>query len=253
LTIAVQDSAGSTASRTFSVNFVLPQVTGLIFKPGGGTVNPQSQPALQITLNSPSPVDLTGTLTLTFAADSGGDDQAIQFATGGRKASFTISANSTSANFSISNFALQTGTVAGLITLTAHLEAAGIDVTPTPAPFSQIRINPSAPFLNPPQATRATSGFTVTITGYSTTREVSQAIFHFNPASGANLQTTDVTIPVTSLFSAWFQSSAITAFGSQFLFTQPFTVQGDTQSIGSVTVTLVNSQGNSSSVTATIQ
>jgi hypothetical protein len=253
LTVTVQDNAGNTASRTFSVNFAAPPVLVLIFKPGGGTTSPQSQPPLQITLNDPFPADLKGTLTLTFAADTGGDDQAVQFATGGRTASFTIPANSTAASFSIPNFALQTGTVAGLITLTAHLEAAGVDVTPTPIPSSQLRINPSAPFLNTPQAARTTSGFTVTVTGYSTTREVSQAIFHFNPATGANLQTTDVTIPVSSLFSTWFQSSAVTAFGSQFLFTQPFTVQGDTQSISSVTVTLVNSQGNSQPATAPIQ
>jgi hypothetical protein len=93
----------------------------------------------------------------------------------------------------------------------------------------------------------------VTITGYSTTREISQAIFRFNAASGANLQTTDVTIPVSSLFSGWFQSSGIAAFGSQFLFTQPFTVQGDTQAISSVTVTLVNTQGNSQQTTAPMQ
>jgi hypothetical protein len=253
LTVTVQDSSGITASQSFSVNFALPQLLGIVFKPGGGTTNAQSQPPLQITLNAPFPVDLKGTLTLTFAADTGADDQAVQFATGGRTATFTIPANSTAASFSIPNFALQTGTVAGLITLTAHLEAAGIDITPTPAPFSQLRVSSSVPVLNAPQATRTTGGFTVTITGYSTTREISQAIFHFNPASGANLQTTDVTIPVSSLFSAWFQSSGIAAFGSQFLFTQPFTVQGDTQSISSVTITLVNSQGNSQQATAPIQ
>jgi hypothetical protein len=128
-----------------------------------------------------------------------------------------------------------------------------VDVTPTPAPTSQIRINSSVPFVSTPQATRTTSGFTVTISGFSTTREISQAVFHFNPASGSNLQTTDVTIPVGSMFNAWFQSSAVTAFGSQFLFTQPFTIQGDSQSVSSVTITLVNSQGNSQPATVTIQ
>jgi hypothetical protein len=45
----------------------------------------------------------------------------------------------------------------------------------------------------------------------------------------------------------------VTAFGSQFLFTQSFTVQGDTQAIVSATVVLVNAQGNSQQFTATIQ
>jgi len=56
---------------------------------------------------------------------------------------------------------------------------------------------------------------------------------------------------VSSLFSAWYSSSTSTPFGSQFLYTQPFTVQG-TGAIASVTVTLVNANGNSTTVSATI-
>jgi hypothetical protein len=219
----------------------------------GSTANPQSQPPVQLTLAGPFPVPIAGAVTLSFQADVGGDDLAVQFSSGGRTAPFTIPANSSTAAFSIPNLALQTGTVAGLITLTARLAASGTDITPSPPPTKQIRINAASPTLSAVQATRTATGFTITIQGFSTTREITQAIFHFNPAAGADLQTTDVTIPVASTFNSWFQSDAVTAFGSQFLFTQSFTVQGDTQAIVSATVVLVNAQGSSQHFTVAIQ
>jgi hypothetical protein len=73
----------------------------------------------------------------------------------------------------------------------------------------------------------------------------------FNPGAGANLQTTSLTLQVGSIFAPWLQSSQV--IGSQFLFTQPFTVSGNLQAVTSITVTLMNSQGSSQAVTATIQ
>jgi hypothetical protein len=253
ISITVQDRTGTTTGRGYTVTFALPVLPAVAFGGVGSTANPLSQPPVQLTLANPFPVPIAGTVTLSFQADVGGDDLAVQFSSGGRTAAFTIPANSNLAAFSIPSLALQTGTVAGLITLTAHLQAAGTDITPSPPPTDQIRINAASPTLSAVQATRTATGFTIAIQGFSPTREITQAIFHFNPASGADLQTTDVTIPVASTFNSWFQSDAVTAFGSQFLFTQSFTVQGDTQAIVSATVALVNTQGSSQQSTATIQ
>jgi hypothetical protein len=253
VSISVQDRTGTTTGRGYTVTFALPPLPAVAFAGVGSTANPQSQPPVQLTLANPFPVPLAGVVALSFQADVGGDDLAVQFSSGGRTAAFTIPANSSTAAFSVPGLALQTGTVAGLITLTARLQASGTDITPSPPPSAQIRINAVSPILSAVEATRTATGFTITIQGYSTTREITQAIFHFNPAAGADLQTTDITIPVASTFSSWFQSDAVTAFGSQFLFTQSFTVQGDTQAIVSATVMLVNAQGNSQQFTATIQ
>ncbi|PWU02880.1 MAG: hypothetical protein C5B51_20150 [Terriglobia bacterium] len=251
--VTVQDRAGASASRGYAVSFALPLLPALSFGAISETAAPQSQPLVQLTLANSYPAALTGTLTLAFRADVGGDDQTVQFSSGGRTAPFTIAANGTAAVFAIPNLAMQTGTVAGLLTLTARLQAGGADVTPSPAPTRQIRINPSPPAIAGVQSSRTSTGFTVVTNGFSTTREVTQATFHFNGAAGADLQTTDLTMPVASMFNSWFQSTAVTAFGSQFLFTQSFTVQGDTQAIASVTVTLSNAQGNSQQFTAALQ
>jgi hypothetical protein len=71
---------------------------------------------------------------------------------------------------------------------------------------------------------------------------VTQAVFAFSAASGQTLQSTasSITVDVTSLFSGFFGSSSQ---GSQFVFTQPFTVQGDPTAVIPVSVTLSNRVG----------
>jgi len=251
--ITVQDHAGASAARAYTVQFGLPPAPDLTIEGLGDTAAPQSQPTIQVTVANPYPAPITGTLTLSFRADVGGDDQMVQFSSGGRTVSFTIPSNASTAAFSIPSLALQTGTVAGLITLTAHLEAAGTDITPAPAPARPIRINAAAPAISSVEASHTSTGFTVVTNGFSTSREITQAVFHFNGAVGANLQTTDIAVAAGPIFDSWFQSAAVSAFGSQFLFVQSFTVQGDMQAIASVTVKFVNAQGDSQQFTAAIQ
>jgi hypothetical protein len=88
--------------------------------------------------------------------------------------------------------------------------------------------------------------------GTSTTLDMKTAAFHFTPAAGATLQTTDVAIDVSSLFAAWYGNAASLATGSQFSLIVPFTVAGNTSTIASVTVTLINSVGGSAPVSANI-
>jgi hypothetical protein len=134
------------------------------------------------------------------------------------------------------------------------MQAAGQDVTPSPAPRQTIRIAAAAPVIVPGTITavRNSTGFTVTLTGYATDRELTQAVFQFTAASGSNLQTTTLTVPLDALFAQYFSGSSAIPFGSQFTYTQPFTVTGSTQAIVSVTVTLVNKIGQSSPATATL-
>ena len=78
---------------------------------------------------------------------------------------------------------------------------------------------------------------------------MTQAEFHFSAVPGKSLGTTDLTVPVTSAFQAWYQSGASDADGTTFTYTQPFTVNGDASDIQSITVTLTNSQGVSEPTT----
>jgi hypothetical protein len=190
-------------------------------------------------------------LTLSFAPDSGADDPAIQFSSGGRTARITVPAGATNG---ATDVGVQTGSVAGLIAITAQLLASGQDVTPSPAPRRTIRIAAAAPVVVPGTLTavRNSTGFTVTLTGFVTDRELTQAAFQFTAASGANLQTTTLTVPADTLFAQYFSGSSAAPFGSQFTYTQPFTVTGSNQAIASVSVTLVNKIGQSMPVTATL-
>ncbi|MFB3828392.1 MAG: beta strand repeat-containing protein [Bryobacteraceae bacterium] len=253
VTARARDQGGRTASRALSLTIGLPAAPPVTFTGVPDVSDPARQPAIQVSLGATYPVPLTGVVTLTFAPLAGRDDPAVQFSTGGRTATFTVPAGSTTANFSVPNLGLQTGTVAGTITLTVSLNAGGTDVTPSPAPTRVIRINPSAPTLSDLRITRTATGFEVQLTGFSTTREVTQAVFRFTAAAGANLQTTEVTINVEQLFSSWFSGAASAVHGGRFTFTQPFTISGDTAAITSISVTLVSRQGNSNSLSGNLQ
>jgi hypothetical protein len=84
------------------------------------------------------------------------------------------------------------------------------------------------------------------ITGYSTARELTQAVFGFNAASGSTLQSTasSITIDTGSQFNTWFQDPNNSQFGSVFVYTQPFAVQGDVNAVLPSSVTLTNRIGS---------
>ena len=97
--------------------------------------------------------------------------------------------------------------------------------------------------------TRNGTGFTLTITGYVTDREITQAIFTFN---GTGWAPTSLTVALDSLFVGYFGGSQSSGAGGQFVLTQPFAISGNAQAVTSVTVTLVNGVGSSSAVTVAL-
>ena len=233
----------------------------------GGNVAPASQPGVSLTLADSYPVDLNGVLTLTTSGNLGTDPN-VQFATssssGGRTVDFVIPAGSKSANFAGigSQILLQTGTVAETITLApTFATTAGVDVTPASPRTLEFTVPSVAPFLVSAQIANETSNsFELVLIGYSTTRSLSSLSVTFNPATGFNVGTVQLTVDLSQVSTAWFQSSASLQFGGQFQITESFTLQGtplkgDTliQSIASVTATVSNGIGTSSSLEAPVQ
>jgi len=249
ITVTVKDAAAKTATGTAQVTISLPPTPPVGFTGVSGTGTPGGQQTVGVTLSDPYPTDMAVTLTLTFAPDSGPDDPTVMFATGGRTAHLTVPAGAT---VSLTSVGVQVGTVAGTITITAQLQVGTTDVTPSPAPKITIRINAAPPTISSATATRNATGFTVVVTGFAPDREITSAQFTFNPAPGSTLQTTSLTVAVDAVFGPWFSGPGV-AFGSQFTFTQPFTIQGSAQSIVSVTITLVNKLGSSNTVTVNLQ
>src|SRR5205085_8854654 len=129
---------------------------------------------INIQLSATYPADITGQLTATFAPSASvpADDPSIQFATGGRTVDFTVKANTQQAVFPVSSMALQTGTVAGTITLSIKVQSAGAD----PITASQtIQVTPAVPAIRSISLVTTSTGFEVHISGLSNTREVSEA------------------------------------------------------------------------------
>jgi hypothetical protein len=247
--VQVVDNARLTASQTFSISIGVPpppqtRVTGV---PDSSTA--AQQISFGVNLASGYAFDIKGTVTISFEPDavSPADDQTIQFSTGGRTASFTIPANATQS----SQIALQTGSVAGTITLAFALQAAGVDLDATGLDQT-IRIARAAPAIQSVNVTRNAGGFTVQVQGLSTPRELIEVALHFAAAAGANLQTTDLAESLTAVGKQWYQSQASAQFGSQFALVLPIsTSQGSATAVSGVSVVLKNSAGDSQKVSAT--
>ena len=211
------------------------------------TVDAGQNASLSLTI-SPYPVPLTATVTLDFTPDPPNTvvDPTVLFANNTTTDVIHISANS---GAPIPPIDFSTGSTAGTITITIKLSAGGADVTPaslTPVP---VVIAAAPPVISSATLSQSGSTLTVAILGLSSTREMTQATFHFTPAAGQTLTTTDLTVDLSSAFSTWYGSAKSDAFGTTFLYTQPFTLSSG-GGVAGVTVTLTNTKGDSQPATA---
>jgi hypothetical protein len=216
---------------------------------GPTTTPPGTQPTVTFTVINPYPVDLTAIFTLTFVGSGtpSVDDPAVQFSTGGRSLTLIVPANSTT----VPPIQLQSGTDAGTITVSLQLSAGGVDVTPPSLQPVVIDVPSAVPAVKTLAIARAGGQLTVTVQGFSNTRELTFARFEFTPAPGApSITTPDVSVPVGTIFADWFASADSIQYGSTFTYTQIFNISGSAANIGSVQVTLTNSVGPSTPQTA---
>ncbi len=214
----------------------------------GAQTDPLQQPAATVQIATPYPADLRGVLTLAFLSDSFSDDPAIQFANGTRTVNFTIPAGTTQAVFDqLGRTApFQTGTVSGRIVLSTSFTVGQVDLTPATAPSLSTMIP-----AGPPQLTSVRLGnqngntFQLLVSGYSTSRSVTQLALQFTGAAGTNLQTSQQTVDVASAFTNFYLDPGSRVFGSQFTLTLTLTINGDPNALQSVSVTVSNSRGTS--------
>ena len=230
----------------------------------GGTVTPGTQPNINLTLANPYPVAISGVLAVAASGNLPADP-AVQFATGGQTIAFTIPANSTSAVFGSqgTQIGLQTGTVAGAITLTPSFStlAGNVPLTPATPTTLQLTVAPLAPTLLAITLSAQTANTVlISVTGFTTPRTLSTWNVQFAPAPGFTLPVTNFAIDVSQISTVFFQSTASRAFGSQFTLSIPFTFQGNVptgqallNSIASVAVTVSNGQGTSNSISVRAQ
>ena len=230
---------------------------GVQFTGMGGTVNSLEQPAVGLVLERPYEAELTGRLTLSFLPDSFGDDPSIQFATGGRTVEFRVPAGTVEAVFGegVRAMPLQTGTVAGTITLGVTWLVGAVNVTPSPAPAKSMVVAGGPPVLRN-VAVGARSGNTIEllITGLSPLRSVSQLGLQFTAAPGARLETTELSLNVEAAFGAWYQGATARTFGSQFTAAVTIVVQsGQASAVQGVAVTAINGRGSSNRLSVAVR
>jgi hypothetical protein len=251
-TVQVTDSAKSSATRVHTLSVNVPNLPTVAISGLSSTVQALQQPLIDIAVASPYPVPITGTITLSFtpSGPNPADDPSVQFSTGGRSASFTIPANATHATFGAPQFAVQTGSVMGKITISiVSLQAGGTPLTVPPSSDMTAVIAAAPPIISSMSLVHTANGVQVQLTGVTDTRELTQVTVTFQPAAGNQIQNQQVTIPIGSIAGAWFGSSASGSYGGQFGMTIPFTFQG-TVSLSAVSVVLSNGSGDSAVASA---
>jgi hypothetical protein len=227
---------------------------------------PQSQSPLEpITLNmqlSPAaPTTLNGTLRLSFLPDpslnlpSGYRDPALLFANGTTTLSFTVPAGTSSVSLP-NNGRFQTGTVAGIVSVTLVEMREGSRVIPLTGQTTLSLLVGPFPSIVVPGSLRltgnGTQSFFVEFSGYSTVRNLQSATIRFIPAAGSQLNgETTFTVPLNQQAASYFSSSTGLNNGSRFSLRIPFSLSGEFGAIGGVAVTLSNSMGAGNSVEGT--
>jgi hypothetical protein len=219
------------------------------------------QATVAVRVPSTFPHDISGAITLGFIPSSAFpvDDPAIQFASGGRTATFTIPANSTLARFgSVTDttpLGFQSGTVAGRLIFNGTFTAGSVQGSFSPAIGSSAPTIPSqAPVIKSIETTTQ-GGFAASILLFATSREVTEMGLSFdtNPsvklncgtATGCSVSGNTITFNVAAMFAAWFKSD--TTSGSLSLLRLPISISGGNVK-GTVTVRFRNNQGVSNAV-----
>jgi hypothetical protein len=259
LTLRVTDARNRTTTRDFPISVELPPAPRFNVTLSTQPTGPTDQPTVNLTVENEFPVALAGTLKLSFQPNatglpSGYLDPAVRFAAGGTTLDFTIAENSKEVRLA-GNSAVQQGTVAGTIVVSVDNLRVVSTNTPVPlaaVPSSSIVIARMEPAIvaGSVRITNVTgSGFSVELDGYSTPRDLTRASFTFTPATGAQLQgNTTISVPLTTDSATWFSGTTGLSNGSRFHLSVPFTLSGEPNALGTVSVTLENSAGTSRSV-----
>jgi hypothetical protein len=228
-----------------------------------GTLTPLQQVSVGLSLASPYPLSVSGTLTMNVLPQGFSADPAIQFSTGGKTVAFTIAANSTTAVFAngATSVKLQTGSTAGSITLTPSFQtSAGASLTAGGGTPLVLNVPAAAPVVVGAQIVSQTAtSLTIAVTGVTNTQTLSHLDFKFTPASGYSLKTSAVSIPVSAAATAFFGSAAAQNFGGQFVATIPFSfnvgsnIASAVSLMQSVAITATSDQGTSAPLTLNLQ
>jgi FG-GAP-like repeat len=245
----------ASTSITEPINVTLPPVNVTVSAPS--TTATGENPTVNLTLTSfPEAITVVATLSFTPAPPNSVGDAVPGSGTNTVGDATVVFANNTSTSDPVAVAAnspatvlpitFQSGSTAGTITVTTVLtDSRGVNVTPASLVPITITVPAAPPVLSAGSLTRSGNSLQIAVSGLSSTRDMTQAVFHFTPAAGQSLSSTDLTVDLTSAFQTWYQSAASDQYGTTFSYTQAFTISSDASAVQSVDVTLTNSQGTS--------
>jgi len=236
-----------------------------------GPYNALQQVSAGVTLAAPYPVDINGTLTMSFDSSTLAADPSLQFSSGGRTATFKITAGSLAARFAggSTKIGLQTGSVAGTIRLTATVQTtANFDLSGSNQASMALAVTDTAPSILNVTVTGSSGSFQIQILGMTTNRALSVLSLQLAPTGLINLNATSFKLDVGTPAAVWFRDTASLQFGGLFTLSVPLQITlPDTTTtsttttttptladlIRSITVKAANSVGESAPFTLNLQ
>jgi hypothetical protein len=244
--VAVTDSQNKTVTAPCSVGVGLPAVPQIRITGVPTTVQPAAANiAVTAQLAAAYTQPIYGQLTLNVLPNTqstqGAANQAdprLRFTNGQTSMYFVIPTGSKQVTLPL----VSTGTVASTVIVSlVNLGSSSVPLPlhPTPVIFS---IPAAAPVITSACYTPAQTGVNVQVSGYSTTRELTQA----NVTIGTNKFQTEV----SGIAAAYFSAPETIRAGGSFALTLPYQVDiGPKNTIGSVTINLSNTVGGAGSRT----
>lgn len=217
------------------VEFTLPKAT---LEPSSGEAQPAASIRVALRLAQAAQADYSGTLRVAFQSAVAGvtTDPAVVLLPGQKPAvAFKVRAGATGAEFEDGSdtVQLQTGTTAGVITLSAVVDQQQLSQT--------LRVAPAPPGLVSGKAAFSTTSAEVTLTGFDNTRTASRVAFTFRLKSGEVAAPGRIEADVGGLFKSYFTDNAAAA--GTFRLRASFPVSGSAELLDSVEIEMTNSSG----------
>ncbi len=231
---------------------VVPEVEAtLSFEGGLPDAPPTEHTVVSLRLKEPVPVAMSGTLDLKFRPDAemvpeGYVDPAAGFMAGGLSASFEIPAGAHEGSIALNGW-VQPGTVAGtLVVELASLRVGTGSAMPEILPAAEFRVPRAAPVIVPGSVVvqrAAAAGLMAELSGYSTPREMSEAVVVIESRNGEELAV--VKVDLREALARWYEGDEGRWNGGAFHVRFPVEPGVDAAEIGGIRVALTNSMGKS--------
>jgi hypothetical protein len=224
------------------------------------SITPNQQVSLTVSISQNATTDVNGVLTIQFKPNGSLPNDQTFTVTGGTctvAGTCTVPFEIQKGTATSATIMLQPGSVAGTLAFSiGDVSYGGATVTLSNNPATSVPAPSDVPVISSISITQSASSFNVVVNGLSNTLAITEADFTFTPASGDQLQTGSFSLTdVASIFASDYTAAPVTGVlpaGSQFIYTQTFNLTaGSIGTLQSVTVTLKNSVGASTSVTQT--